>query len=251
VEIRRNGVLGSLENGIIVDDEEEMTKRNKLRSLEISFEKNLVFQAAYMKISFSNINKNQNAIGKRNENYTDIVSCYKTLDVSLFHEMLHWYHRLRTPQRQIDEENIGQPLVDRDLHLDDYSLGQYYWANIEMQPDQRTISEYAWRFNPTPNASFEEMRTILGVYSDIEEYKEGDDISENLYRKNKGIPLRYGHIIAKNGFYEDNRIIDKVNSVCDSAYKHYETASGNVQYLHNVGGSRRGVGYFCILEDQN
>ena len=58
------------------------------------------------------------------------------------------------------------------------------------------------------SVNFEEIRTILGVPMNCHAYKNGDDLSENLYRSCCKQPLRFGH--SRSAFFEDRDVVSKV-----------------------------------------
>jgi hypothetical protein len=64
--------------------------------------------------------------------------------------------------------------------------------------------------------NFEEVRNILGSYDTVDEYKNGDDLSENLYRSSIGYPLRFGHD-GSISYWEDINVINRVKQTCHEA----------------------------------
>jgi hypothetical protein len=180
-------------------------------------------------------------------NCDKIIQGATTHDVALIHEMIHWFHELRYPHRKIIEDNSDP---NNELFLGNYFLGAYYWSFcykespnlINVKNDLRVLgSQLNWNHVNNPTVSFEEMRTILGVPTDIH-YVNGDDIAENLYRACISTPLRYGH--ANNVGYEDSRVIDKIIEVCTNNLRHYGLHPQNIR-LNNedpVAPTRGGLG---------
>lgn len=74
-------------------------------------------------------------------------------------------------------------------------------------------------------------------------YRQGDDLSENLYRRCIGIPLRFGY--TNRSFFEDSNVISRVFDACNSGRHLYSASGGNVGYAYGVGG-RHGLGSFYI-----
>lgn len=141
----------------------------------------------------------------------------RSADIGLFHEMLHWLHYLRDPQRFVQDGEYGKSYK--------YLISCYYGSKFN--------ELFAWTTDIKLDA--EEIRTILGTpnYNNDEElklfsadailpgdigkciklkngkfvgpgslYKCGDDLSENAYRMsrfindvtNRGkIRMRFGH----------------------------------------------------------
>ena len=209
IEIRRldnAGINGICEHGIpnIVD-------RNDLRSVEIkhtndgfSFDGDIEFDPNDTAINTMFFNQ------RTNEVYTTDDPQLDTLDIGLFHEMLHWYHSLRHLNRY-NESASEEPADYR------YLLRSYYGNLSEL---------YTWG-----SIDDEELRTILGApnYTDINQrvfinlgaflnvlpingifvmpgqflpieglFLNGDDLSENAYRLSKNqhgriCHMRFGH----------------------------------------------------------
>jgi hypothetical protein len=150
---------------------------------------------------------------------TTIIDSPRPLPLGLFHEMLHWYHFLRNPQRYLRETD---PDVNSSYE-NTYIARAYYnkqkldvaapeWSN---SASFRPIPENLLTSNPATIIRCEEMRTILGsptarrdtgnntvVNGNIINnaptlltwcYCEGDDLSENAYRRSIDTYMRWGH----------------------------------------------------------
>jgi hypothetical protein len=162
-------------------------------------------------------------------NYDSIVRFEDKRDVSLFHEMCHWYRSLRDPLRKRNEKNYQvnirrfngaatapdlTTIVVRDVvPIESSSIGEYYYSGLGW--DNMKESEKKW--GKDSRANYEEIRNILGVPVPQEGGSSvvihGDDLSENLYRMCVGAPLRFGHT-GHSPYYEDSRVIDKVVKSC-------------------------------------
>lgn len=174
-------------------------------------------------------------IGKSTrEGYTHITQSSSTIDVSIFHEMLHWFHHLRNPKRNEDEINENNA-----LHFNSASVPQYYWHDIDcciLAWNASRENNYApiWSlsFGPHSHLDFEEMRTILGMPHNSS--LNGDDLSENLYRMCTGLPLRFGY--SGENFYEDRKVVDRVINVCLKNYIVYVTGKDStVDFAYQIG----------------
>ncbi|MDR3327763.1 MAG: hypothetical protein LBT04_06540 [Prevotellaceae bacterium] len=144
-------------------------------------------------------------------------------DVSLFHEILHWFHMLRYHYRFIWE---GAPNNDTKIYNTGKSglilIGEEYYKDISgtENDEKRKVSSYAWcakGSNSIYFVNFEELRTILGGNTESDKYENGDELSENLYRLCRNEPLRFGH--SSCPYYESNvviqRAIDSLNRIKD------------------------------------
>jgi hypothetical protein len=230
IEIRRHTAAGNnagrLE-GIITPPVIGMILRNSNRCISIYSGVKSSYNSNRQKIRIREINKRHTIIGKttahNDDGHTAIGTSESSIDISLFHEMTHWYHTLRDPKRKNKEV---ADFDDDDLNLRNYHLGAYYWSGLDncitkWGADRMIISQNGW-------GNFEEMRTILGVpyggsvhqYTGGDNiYKEGDDLSENLYRVCIGSPIRFGH--SRNDFYEDRKVINKVINAVNESHMFY------------------------------
>ena len=113
-------------------------------------------------------------------------------DNALFHEMLHWFHALRDPERKEKETYLETETSHKsDIYMGNEKLR--LWA----------CREYGQYF-----IKMEEFRTIMGEVVEVSSKGEviyspkpalyGDDLSENLYRFGNRNDLRYGHNIKPN-----------------------------------------------------
>lgn len=166
--------------------------------------------------------------------------------VALFHELLHWYHFLRNPARYGTEVGGADMHAPRALSLantDPDTVADYFWDVLDNNPapgqPPAAMGHQVWKASMLPwikvNGSevcvnLEEIRTILGLPWDAEaedflrtsSFLEGDELSENLFRMELGLPLRFGHRHATSApdqggdlqyFQEDARVIQKLIDV--------------------------------------
>lgn len=247
IEIRRHqsgNNVGCLGNDVIPTFTTNMHTRNKNRRISIYMGIRSSYNSGRQKITIRQINKSHTIIGKitahNDDGYATIGKSESSIDISLFHEMTHWYHVLRNPTRQAYETSSFD---NNNLNLRNYYLGSYYWSGLDncvtkWNADRRRISESHW-------GNFEEMRTILGVpyggtVHQYNTYREGDDLSENLYRICIGSPIRFGY--GNEGFYEDRKVINKVLNAVNESHTFYIKNYTSPSFIFNALGRRNGLG---------
>lgn len=211
IEIRRHIVNTCCLESKISQPTATIGIRNQNRSISIYNSISSSYSYTRQHITLRVTNGTHTVIGSnKNNEQTAIGMSESSIDISLFHEMTHWYHYLRDPRRYGDECEAN--------NLQQHCLGTYYWSELGDQPEwneeRRKISETYW-------TNFEEIRTILGATNPITNngYREGDDLSENLYRMCVGYPIRFGH--SNVPFYEDVRVINKAINVTIENYMFY------------------------------
>ena len=146
----------------------------------------------------------------------NISTCPKVrnLDVGLFHEMVHWFHYLRSPERYTNNPERGPQFFK-------YAMRCYYGDQTELAVwDSHVNSEDIATVLGSPNYAKEEhrdfmLRNTFCKFSHLDEggrkpicvtvdgvrqyipfkgrFLNGDDLSENAYRCSKGLPMRFGH----------------------------------------------------------
>ena len=148
-------------------------------------------------------------LSTRNKEYVSIIKERSCLHVDLFHEMVHWFHMLRDPNRFIQESGVNSIFSSE---IDNCT--SLYFDNIEgcNSIQRKGIVNFIWE-------DLEELRTILGVKIGSFKYLNGDDISENLYRVSVGEAVRYGH--RSKAFYEDSVVINRYLDVLYLVGKFY------------------------------
>ncbi|MDR2067760.1 MAG: hypothetical protein LBP41_02105 [Holosporaceae bacterium] len=248
IEIRRQSTIGNARGCPEIGNYAtgNLASRNNLRSIEVNIAHNdFSFSPRKRRIKFSPVLDSATIIGKTNrEGYTNIVRSDDTVDISLFHEMIHWYHYLRYTNRYLRE-----PAPHTTPRLENHYLGKYYWSALNCRLigwTGQVISGEKWE-NRDNILDFEEMRTVLGVpyLGSIENYaqnyKEGDDLSENLYKMCIGAPLRFGY--DNLGFYEDRKVINRVINACIESYIWYTIGyNGDVGFAYGLPHNRKGLG---------
>jgi len=226
IEIRRvdqNG-KGCVDKNVLKQMPVILNARNSNRTITVRFG-NASFRAGmYIAIESEDDDRGVISNNKCNDSI-EIIRYMRNIDCDLFHEILHWFHCLRDCKRyNLDVEkfncndfpksfkigsNIVVPGTYEDKTKYDIDIAHYYyrdvWNQLSTDVAMKKISARVW----TP--SYEEMRTILGVpdkYS--KHFKNGDDLSENLYRLSSNQPIRFGHVKLKaHQYFEDASVIEK------------------------------------------
>ncbi len=137
------------------------------------------------------------------------------LHIHLFHELCHWYHFLRNPGRKRQETDFQGNILD-------HQLGRYYFEGTKptFGDQKREIQAEVSIWNNGGHIAIEEIRTIFGAPRD-ENYEEGDELCENLYRTDIGAPLRYGHVaydsyhIQLFKYRADIGVVERAIAICE------------------------------------
>jgi hypothetical protein len=249
--------------------------RNSCRSIVINWDfRMFYFAAGHREIGINNCSVSLPSVGMDGldvaGSYDGIITHKLPIEVSLFHEMNHWYHYLRHPNRYSDESNDHQTGVHINgvdtavalvglnaaaLPAAAHVLGEYYWGNLGGWGNI-DISEAKWQILIDNGAGiverrvdFEELRNILGVGDAAMlgalggVFYNGDDLSENLYRICISMPLRFGYVLSE--YYEDSRVIDRVISCCNLWKRYYYFSPrimSNVRFGYDNPQNRQGIG---------
>lgn len=269
-------VLGEAQKNEFTKFHDTETERKKLKEILANISKNIVGRLllirigiAYLKntkckkqikIKFGdacNINFKDNIVSI-NQNIADSV-CYTTfsnrdgkdgpflmhekageagIDVALFHELVHAFHRINSL------ENVGNGMSPKKLiyykngctnsgisNVVKHPLFKYYFENF-IGTRQKIDDHVNWKAQMMPwhvlttekvyRVNFEEMLTIAGLPVKVDDqategYESGDELSENLYRAEKGLPLRFGHRMFT--YYESNEVYEKVKQCVETNLK--------------------------------
>ena len=191
--------------------------------------------------------------------------------IGLFHEITHWFHLLRCPNRF----NLEAGGYDKQIKLhdstDQKTLGAYFWGGIASGFDDN------WKVSATPwvdhifdkghlvvrsYVNFEEIRTILGAPTETQYYHNniasdnptnntegyiylnGDALSENKYRVSLGAKIRFGH--STQPFYEDKKVIARVILISGGANNLVDLATYNQLDRGSRPENKIGLGNFRI-----
>lgn len=117
------------------------------------------------------------------------------LDVAIFHELVHWFHFLNDGERAKQyKRGVCERLI---TEVNNHLLYSFYYEGKNVELPETKASLFIWSSLtsdvPIYRVNFEEMLTICGLPSNKNGYKVGDELSENLYRAERGLPLRFGH----------------------------------------------------------
>lgn len=248
IEIRRSAAAGNY-NGILCRD--VLTKhvirhkniRNSCRCMRIKYDDSFCFSTSTDRftgigtcsIIWKNVVHQLSTISKPFDTYDYISLSDAGLDIALFHEMIHWYHRLRNTARSYTEDNVAI----NGNNEENYQMYMYYWRDLSSNVNKKQISSLAWQGTLDNHIDLEEVRTILGIKNTanlyynsnnfLENYLEGDDLAENLYRACIGQFLRFAHVSST--FYEDKKVIEQVIDSCSSNIKEYKHKLGRYRML--------------------
>jgi hypothetical protein len=253
---------GCLEPGIPVSVS-TLARRNISRRLGVKWLKNTAVSPEF---SILNVGRERKACIKLNQCSRNVsglspafmknlqqkkqhISLVPTaVDVCFFHEMLHWFHELRYPDRReawtIGNFGLTPQLTQRSS--DDFGarvyLGKYYlnWKEKATANDLSRATQLWSGRNNIPN--FEEMLTIWGggveqwrkcyngiiefpktsgssdsphkitgtpiSYTAMYSYLAGDELSENAYRRASGLDMRCYHQVLT--CMEDTELLSRV-----------------------------------------
>ena len=194
IEIRRrdNGTPeGCCEAGINVAN---LDNRNECRSVRIINNQNNGFSfnsGGLIRVDFDP-NNGTSVLSRKNVGTITTEEEVRPWDVGLFHEMLHWFHFLRNPDRFNDGDND-------DPNVFKYSLRCYYGNQNELGMWGGSMdSEEIANILGTPNHNdvgyqhFIDQNAFLAVPNNDRPLN-GDDLSENVYRISKNCHMRFGH----------------------------------------------------------
>ena len=246
LEIRRTDATG---NGCIDEklekslSEDDLQRRNCLRNITI--EKSPINKGN----SFYTYSDNSVSIRfapskdfHRNK-VLDISTGYlverpRSDDIGLFHEMLHWFHSLRDPDRKKKEIKIVTDFHDKRTCKSKVLMQSKIISNENLTSwlGKENRSERHPKLTIKP----EEFRTIMGykikiqkkdsdeVLYETTEFINGDDLSENLYRCCWCADLRYGHTNSHDEIHfseeEIKRMIDFYeHAMIEGGYKKSKT----------------------------
>lgn len=136
-------------------------------------------------------------------------------DISLFHEMNHWYHFLRHTVRYTRETGGVTPQQRNQRHPILTTFSKYHlenWAQKGSVVEIEALKKVRERNDDEKQIMWsiiEEMRNVLGRGRNDEQFLNGDDLSENAYRLCRCQSLRFGHT---------NRILNDVEINTEELY---------------------------------
>ena len=162
LEIRRtnkegNGCIDTIRKILNTD---ERDNRNACRSIKIitpydTRRNSFNFKEENINFYPSKDVKKTNVFGVNKDNAIELTKASKTDDVGLFHEMLHWFHTLRDPERKNRESQIQCGTTDKELLVSKASMES---EKLELWTGREE------KGNPSSELilKMEEFRTIMG-----------------------------------------------------------------------------------------
>jgi len=277
IEIRRYKDKDGVRVGVIGADvlkdtwQDLLIARNECRSTMIKWSnKGNYFNLGGRTIGFRSMNIMTTTVSALVGDNHPIRLLERESSIGLFHEMIHWFHWLRQPER-FNQESAGYPIVfeeglERLINLHETNinetLGGYFWGNLDgaNSQDRWKVSAIPWLHESRNHkifwVNFEEIRAILGApteeqyrakvikneyHEDHYYYLNGDDLSENKYRVSLKKKIRFGH--GDQAFYEDKNVIELVKAV--SGADNENLIDQNLDQK-NENNSREGLGNFLI-----
>ena len=148
--------------------------------------------------------------------------------IHIFHELCHWFHSLQDFERVQKERCMPGQIFD-------HNLSYYYFHDAnpitseEIEENDRLAkaASESMLWGNKVTVKVEEIRTILGAPKD-KYYQEGDDLCENLYRMELGLPLRFGHLsynhpdLENSQYMADLKTVTKIIHICKENYMEYQ-----------------------------
>ena len=130
----------------------------------------------------------------------------------LFHEMLHWFHCLRNPDRFVMSrlsEGVSYKYLARSYY--GCPTDMVFWGKIAIDDEELLTILGAPDYNDEeqfalirPEAFLSKKTNVFWCYGKLikvrgvfipegSKYLNGDDLSENAFRCSSGLPMRWGH----------------------------------------------------------
>ncbi|MDR0633045.1 MAG: hypothetical protein LBF84_02805 [Holosporales bacterium] len=160
--------------------------------------------------------------------YCAVGTMESDANADLFHELLHWYHALRAPQRYYDEVfGLYRPIEHT---IRTHPICRTIWNCDQDTTDSEILcSAKAWHThvcNDCTVLDLEELRTIIGVKEQtsiiqsaegafLNTFVNGDELSENLFRRFANLPYRIGY--QAFNYYEDRTVVERCVALAQSS----------------------------------
>ena len=251
IEIRRldgpggNGCCG---DDVVLPGGYVLTDRNNCRSIEVRCSINgCSFSSIQCIINFVNNNTIQTTTLRVVGVTLTTSKEARPSDIGLFHEMLHWFHFLRNPKKQIENKSQNSTAFK-------YAMRCYYgpselclWGNINSEEIATILGSPNLNQNPNPYAAlihseaflvvaprgrsiFIQNHGIVQYILSFYKYLHGDDLSENAYRASRGKHMRFGHGSAAMNPVPWPNPPDRFQLAYRVAYDCYFQITGNAPY---------------------
>ena len=228
IEIRRKkDNIGSTCNDVHANMY-EVNARNKNRHLELEWRDCNTFGKDTNRLGFCCVNiVALQSITEDSKNGNILILPYTSwcapyVDISIFHELCHWFHFLRNPKRYNLEKTAGNNTIKINGLKNDGTVEIYLARSIYGEIYDKESDKRKWRVSALPwrdgnHVHFEELRNIIGSSNQVEGYLEGDDLSENLYRLSIGYPLRFG--LSNEIYRESLTVVETIKHIAiDNAH---------------------------------
>ena len=183
--------------------------RSKVRTIGIK-NGDFLFSWYWSHINFDLRNKQMIILYFNGTHIVTLKEANTPKDVSLFHEMVHWFHHLRNHERVENNRKVrGFRRVIRSYYGD---LGELSFWGVTFDEEEIATILGAPNYNKACHLAYMKADTFLlpfakplgrsisvtnkGITTYIpftERFSNGDDLSENAYRCSKKLPMRWGH----------------------------------------------------------
>ena len=236
IEILRTDEFGQ---GTLGQDVKEITTahklagltkdRNKFRHIEIqrSDRNFLSLKERFMGFSPSGDQRTANAVGHSHWGKADISQESRTDDVGLNHEITHWFHILRHPERafkemslEIERQNISKTFVGRE------KADWWFFEDEETDKIFVNMEEYRTIIGGNENVVFKTFLKTKTLYPKQEKPMifHGDNLCENFYRYCSEQKIRYGHVQADSGTIK-KQTVDECMKKYEESFKIFKNIS--------------------------
>ena len=214
IEIRRKddaGRDGCCGYDVLLPFGYNLNKRNVFRNIDIIHGNAFGFSGNKRNIKFKHDDTKESTIlivNAKLELKTQKES--RPTDIGLFHEMIHWFHLLRNPNKKQDNESkdsASYKYAKRCYSGDSFDM--QYWDNAEElvtilgSPDLNANTPEDVKLliphDTFPRPASLDYYTTTTIKSqtlyinDFYKFVNGDDLSENVYRASRKQHMRWGH----------------------------------------------------------
>jgi hypothetical protein len=157
-----------------------------------------------------------------------------------FHEGVHWYNFLRAPMRfELEAEGYKdiRKITLRDVH---------FWRGTSGDDRRERASSLPWTLGGVLH--LQEIKTVLGsgqggrfhsgagIPGRYSVFLNGDDMSENAFRKGLGMPIRGAYVIGFEPFYEDSFVVGRILKSAGASEEDLLRSDGGVRFENDEDG---------------
>ena len=213
IEIRRKddaGRDGCCGDDVLLPFGYNLNKRNVFRNIDIIHGNAFGFSGNKRNIKFKHDDtKVSTILSVSAKSKLKIKKESRPTDIGLFHEMIHWFHQLRNPNKKQDNESkdpTSYKYAKRCYSGNSFDMKD--WDNAEKlatilgSPTLNTKSPWSiklWMspdaFSTTPftNGTTITIKNQTRYINNFYKFVNGDDLSENVYRASREQHMRWGH----------------------------------------------------------